>query len=56
MLSATSFVRPVGLRRQATLADQRTMSVTSQNTAQDSQSTALMMCSRWMVNHVTGAR
>lgn len=49
-------LRHVGLRQQEALADQRTMSVTSQNTAQGSQNTVLMMCSRWMVNHVTGER
>jgi hypothetical protein len=56
MLFVISFARLVGLRQQVALAGQQTMSVTSQNIAQDSQSTVLMMYSRWMVNHVIGAR
>ena len=56
MLCATCFVRHVGLRQQVALADQQIMSVTSQNIALGSQSTVLMMCSRWMVNYVTGER
>jgi hypothetical protein len=56
MLSATCFVSHVGLRQREALVDQQTMSVTFQNTAQGSQNTVLMMCSRWMVNHVTEER